>query len=376
MNLNHKRLLIVKPSSMGDVIHALPVAHAIKRVYPQSTIGWVIQNGLESFLECDPAIDEIIRISIPSTSDPNAAKGAYLAATKATVRELGRLRRIFRSKPYDVVLDMHASFRSGLISISNPDCRRYGLEDAKELNTFFQDQLVCLDLSKPHAVDKNLAFLPGFGIEPAQEDFRLSLSSDVIRVADKFLSNLNLPAGKMLVYANPAARWKTKMWFDDGWARLLRLVSDSLDAAILIGGGPADAGHIDRILNAAGSQWTINMAGKLNPVESAAVMSRCSAYVGVDSGPMHIAAFLGIPVVALFGPTDPAKVGPYSSQSKIVRKTELDCLACRKSACRNLICMNKITADEVFEALQFLLQKVREHQLGKKNVNRVLDCKV
>lgn len=358
MNLDNKKVLIVKPSSMGDVIHAIPVAHAIKRVYPGSKIGWVIQSGLESLLSGDSALDEIIMIDIPSTSNPGAPKKAYLDAAVATFRQLGRLRQKFKSSGYDIVIDLHASFRSGLISLTCPKSVRYGLADAKELNTFFQSELICLDSSKPHAVDKNLACLSVFGIESSPEDFLLRLPDDVTQEAGRFWDNLAPKDGNPVIYANPCARWITKMWNINAWNRLTAMMIDELNATVLFGGGQGDVNYINEIfegLSKSKMESARNIAGKLTPVVSAAVMARCRAYVGVDSGPMHMAAFLGLPIVAIFGPTDPRKVGPYSKLSTVIRNTNLDCLSCRKSSCTNLRCMDEIGPEAVFQALKIFL---------------------
>lgn len=340
---------------MGDVIHAIPVAHAIKRVYPNSRIGWVIQAGLESLLEGDPAVDEIIRISIPSTSSPDSSKKTYLDAAVATYKELKRLRREFKSSRYDLVIDLHASFRSGLISRVNPGAIRYGLADAKELNTFFHDELIELDPSKPHAVDKNLAILGKFGIVSCAEDLKLRLSDKVMDSAERLWIELGAPDNKPVIYANPCARWLTKMWSTESWSFLTEMISHGLDAWVLFGGGKGDIPYIDKIVSGRKLAHAVNVAGKLSPVESAALMSKCSAYVGVDSGPMHIAASLDIPVVAMFGPTDPSKVGPYSKRSVVLRNERLNCLACRKNTCSNPRCMSEIDPRLVYESLASIL---------------------
>ena len=358
MNLDNKKVLIVKPSSMGDVVHAIPVAHAIKRAYPRTTIGWVVQSGLESLLVGDDAVDEIISINIPSTSNPGAPKRAYLDAAVATFKELNRLRRKFCSSSYDVVIDLHASFRSGLISLACPNSIRCGLADAKELNTFFQNKLIPMDSSKPHAVDKNLACLTLFGIESHPEDFFLQLPGDVIQTANRFWASLRLDESKPVIYANPCARWTTKMWNPSAWASLTEIMIDELGATVLFGGGHGDRGYINQIFSML-SESRIgsvkNIAGKLKPIESAALMSMCRAYVGVDSGPMHMAAFLGLPIVAIFGPTDPRKVGPYTDRSIVLRNTKLDCLACRKTHCKNPRCMDEIDPKTVYQSLNSLL---------------------
>jgi len=110
--LNSQRILIVKQSSLGDIIHTLALVHAFKRCYPEVSIGWVVQKAFASIVERDPAVDDVFVIDIPSTSEPTAKKNALTKAVTATLRTLKDLRRVFSSNPYDLVLDLHASFRS------------------------------------------------------------------------------------------------------------------------------------------------------------------------------------------------------------------------------------------------------------------------
>ncbi len=150
------------------------------------------------------------------------------------------------------------------------------------------------------------------------------------------------------MYANPAARWESKRWDVKAWSELADLFTERAGASVIFAGGPGDLSHIKEI-TALMKQNALVAAGRLNLADAVALMELCSVYVGVDSGPMHIAAFAGIPVVALFGPTDPAKVGPYGPGHKVIQKTDLDCLACRKRRCDDRKCLEGITASEVFD---------------------------
>jgi heptosyltransferase-1 len=138
------------------------------------------------------------------------------------------------------------------------------------------------------------------------------------------------------------------------WAELADMLTEKAGAPVIFAGGPGDLSLIEKIA-ALMKQKALVAAGRLNLAEAAALMELCSVYVGVDSGPMHIAAFAGIPVVALFGPTDPAKVGPYGPGHKVIQKTGLDCLACRKRRCDDPKCLEGITASEAFDETVRLL---------------------
>jgi len=349
MDLTDKRILIVKPSSLGDVVHTLPLVHALRRNHPSCFIGWIVQKGFQGILESDPAIDEIIPISIPSTSDPHAARGALIRAASATLATLRRLRKRFKDHPYDLVLDLHASFRSGLLGLTNPRGFRIGFRDAKELNTLFQHRLVGNNPDNRHAVEKNVAFAEYFGSSTIREDYRIVVDPKARKRVREFLRESGSPEGTRIAYANPAARWETKFWTVEAWAELADLLIEQAGAAVVLAGSPDDAAHILTISDRM-KQKPVIAAGKLNLAEAVALIEAADVYVGVDSGPMHIAAFAGTPVVALFGPTDPTKVGPYGKGHRVIRRTELDCLACRKRSCPDRICLEGISAQAVFDA--------------------------
>lgn len=355
MDLSGKRVLIVKPSSLGDVIHTLPVVHAIKRCSPSSYVGWIVQRAFAGVLEPDPAVDEIIPISIPSTSDPHAGRGAVPRALAATMSTLRRLRRKFRRQPYQIVLDLHASFRSGLLALANPGGLRIGFRDAKELNPLFQHHRLVTNPGKPHAVDKNLVFADFLGCPVAEEDFRVVTDPAARERVQGFLSANGVTDGRRIVYANPAARWATKYWTIEAWAELADLLITRAESAVIFAGSAADAPYIDQVVHAM-AERPIVAAGKLSLAEAAALIEAADVYVGVDSGPMHMAAFTGTPVVALFGPTEPAKVGPYGSGHKVIQRTGLDCLGCRLRMCSDRRCLEGITAQVVFEETSELLR--------------------
>jgi len=348
MNLAGKRILVIKPSSLGDVVHTLPLVHAIKRNYPSCYVGWVIQGGFRGIIEGDPAVDEVIQITIPSTSDPQAPRGSFIRAATSTVSAITQLRRRFRERPYDLVLDLHASFRSGLLGLTNPNGFRVGFQEAKELNTWFQNHLIAADNASLHAVDKNLAFADYLGCEPSPDDFQVIVNPAARDAVRAFLKEQGVGPSDRLVYANPSARWETKFWTVHGWAELADSLVDRKDARVVFAGSPQDASYVGLIAERMKSQ-PIVAAGKLTLEEAVALIEAADVYVGVDSGPMHISAFVGTPVVALFGPTDPEKVGPYGPGRRVIRVQDLDCLACRKRSCGNRRCLEGLDAQTVFD---------------------------
>ncbi|MBM9537969.1 glycosyltransferase family 9 protein [Desulfobulbus alkaliphilus] len=349
MDMNNKRILIIKQSSLGDIVHTLPVAHALKRCYPSCAIGWIVQEGYASLLAGDPAVDVIHPVRIPSTSDPNASWLDYVRALTAMVRQLRQLRAFFRKAPYDLVLDLHASFRSGLFALMNPGGQRIGFADAKELNTLFQHQLLPRSTTSVHAVDGNLLFADFLGCEAHAEDFHLRTSRADEEQADRFLRNAGIEATVPLAYMNPLARWESKCWFASRWSALCDRLMDTGIQPILAG-GPSDQPYLDEIA-ARMVRPAVIAAGRLDLNASVALMKKAAVYVGVDTGPLHMAAMVGTPVVALFGPTHPERVGPYRVQSTVVRDEGLDCLCCRKRTCAHMRCMENISVATVQQAI-------------------------
>jgi heptosyltransferase I len=352
MHLEGQRILIIKPSSLGDIIHTLPLAHALKRNCPSCSLGWLVQQSFAPLLAADSSIDHIHPITIPSTSEPQAGSGVWLRAIHATLSSLKTLGQEFRQNPYTLVLDLHASFRSGLLGRCNPGGLRFGFREAKELNPLFQHRLVEVPSTVEHAQEKNLCFCKPLGINVLPEDFYLCTGTAAQEAAATFLHQQDLSC-KPFLYANPAARWQTKFWPLEHWAILADRLN-SLGLPLIFGGSPQDLPYIQNIADQMHSPAYI-AAGVLNLPQSAALISQAALYVGLDSGPMHMAALAGVPVVALFGPTHPQRVGPYKVAHRIVRVEGLSCLECRKRRCEHLSCMRGISTDMVETAILSLL---------------------
>ncbi|NOQ46406.1 MAG: glycosyltransferase family 9 protein [Desulfobulbaceae bacterium] len=350
MDLAGKRILIVKPSSLGDIIHTLPIVHCLKRSFPDCHLGWIVQEVFAAIVERDPDVDIVYPITIPSTSDPRAGRWAYYHALRATVKTAAALRRTFRNKPYDLILDLHASFRSGVLAVTNPGGIRIGFGDARELNPWFQHKKVKVPRPAMHAVDKNLLFCARMGCSASSADFCLHSSEDDRLAVDDFLQQQGVVPGDKIVYVNPAARWKTKFWLAERWAELADRLVEQDGLQVVFAGSEGDLPYITAIAGYM-KQLPLVAAGSLGLGGAAALLQRSAVYAGLDSGPMHMAAMAGIPVVVLFGPTNPELVGPYGVAHQIIRATDVDCLGCRKRHCDHLSCMQGISVRQVIDAV-------------------------
>ncbi|MCI5143021.1 MAG: glycosyltransferase family 9 protein [Candidatus Electrothrix sp. ATG1] len=227
----------------------------------------------------------------------------------------------------------------------------------------FQDHLLDIPKTTEHAQDKNLLFCEYLGIKVRDEDFHLCTREEDRQAMHHFLASHMTPdtsAPSPIIYANPAARWQSKFWPNEHWAALTDKLHQQ-GIPVIFGGSPQDTNYIGSISRLMKTDPII-AAGRLTLPQSAALIQHASLYIGLDSGPMHIAALAGTPVVALFGPTHPSRVGPYSdpysskrNEHRIVQAKELDCLECRKRSCSHCSCMQNISPEMVHEAVSSLL---------------------
>jgi heptosyltransferase-1 len=268
-----RRILVVKPSSLGDVIHALPTVNLLRRQFPDAHISWLINAELSSLLKKCPVINDRIEFHRHDA-------GSWFSL----------LRRLRRER-FDLVVDLQGLFRSGFFAFVTGAPRRIGLSDAREGARWFYSEVV--PVQREHAVTRYLRVTGQTG----PVEFPLG-------VGDRKRENL--------IALNPLARWETKIWGDANFSALLgRLPADRV---VLIG----SARERDRIetINRGRAR---NLAGTLDLYELAELYRQCAVVITNDTGPMHLAAAVGAPVIALFGPTDPELVGPYGPGHIVLR---------------------------------------------------------
>ena len=233
--------------------------------------------------------------------------------------------------------------------------RRLGFKGAKELNPLFQNELIQVPPTVEHALDKNLLFCQHLGCAVEEGDYFMAHRPEDDKVVESFLDNECKDRPGPLIYANPAARWQSKHWPAEHWAILADRMAEQGMTLLFCGSG-GDLKFTQTITSRMQSRPVVAV-GRFSLEQTTALLKRCALYIGLDSGPMHMAALCRVPVVALFGPTHPARVGPHGVAHRIVRAEHLFCLECRKRACDHLSCMHDIKPDMVLEAALSLLNR-------------------
>lgn len=330
------KILVIKPSSLGDVIHSLPFLKAVKDTFKDVQVDWVISKNLQEVLEGNPLINRLIVI------DKDSWKKIWKALK--TVADMKELIKTLRDDEYDMVVDLQGLLRSGIITFFARSPVKAGFDNAREGSRIFYNKKVSI-ADAVHAVDRYLEAAKAIGAGIGKAEFPISVDNDAKENIRKVLGNITQYA-----VAVPSARWQTKRWPPEKFGSLI----SRLSVPCVITGSSADTQIAERVISSSGGNG-FSLCGRTGLKELTALIAGARAVVSNDSGPMHIAAALGIPVIALFGPTDPEKTGPYgwhTNENLRVIRAPVSCSPCFRKKCKEDPCMNKIGVEEVYEAVK------------------------
>ncbi len=342
-----RRILLIKPSSLGDIVHALPVLAALRAAYPQAYIAWLIGSGFADVLHDHPLIDELIPF--------DRKRFGRIWRSPRVAWEFLQFVRAIRRRRFDLVLDLQGLIRSGLVAWFSGARRTLGFADSRELAWIFYSQRV--RASAGHAVERNLQLARAAGLSVVEPDFPLGLRATERLAARRRIEAEFGRAPGMIVAVAPGARWDSKRWNVPALVETLTALTADPERAVLLLGGPDERALTEEILAQVKPVATapINLVGKTRLREMVAMLAVADQVLCCDSGPMHIAAALGKPTVALFGPTDPARTGPYSAAARVLR-VALPCSPCLRRTCPlgHHRCMQELRAAEAVQALREL----------------------
>ncbi|PIS36823.1 MAG: hypothetical protein COT35_09230, partial [Nitrospirae bacterium CG08_land_8_20_14_0_20_52_24] len=265
-----KKILIIKPSSLGDIIHALPVATAIYRQLPGAVIDWVVRPEYAEILEGRPFIRRIFFFD----------RGKWVRSSRMlkTLPEMISLVRSLRRENYDEVLDLQGLFRSGLLSFLSGSSLRFGFENAREFSPLFYNRKVRVPNERIHAVDRYLLFLKEMGLEIPDPDYGLKPSDDASGFVENLLSKAGTRADRPLIVLNPNARWESKKWIAERWQELAKRLVTELQAEVIFAGGEAEAMECGSLARGAGGP-VHNLAGKTTILQLAVLLKKSSLLV-------------------------------------------------------------------------------------------------
>jgi len=285
--MDERPILIIKLSSLGDVLHPLPALHLLKEHY-QVPIHWVTQPEYSSLVECFDDVDKVI-----------------VFPRRNVLRGLRSFIKTLRSTDYQAVFDFQGLLKSALIAKFAKTDKRVGFADAREGADIFYSDLVKVSGDRVHSVDRGLSICSSLGLECSEVRFPVSFPE------------YNFDIAGPLVALAPCSRWASKNWPIARFAELANALVKQKNASIVLLGSPDDREECAELEKRIDGK-VLNITGKCSIPELGGAIEKVDLFIGNDSGPMHMAAAVKTPVIALFGPTDPVRTGPYGYLADVI----------------------------------------------------------
>jgi ADP-heptose:LPS heptosyltransferase len=367
-----QRILSIKPSAVGDVIHTLPVLTKLRRRYPEARIDWVLTPAIAELVGQHPALSNVVLFD----------RGAlardwrdWLAGLWHMLADLWRTR-------YDLVLDLHGQFRSAILTMAthapvrlgfdrphfgprSPSDRqlianayRHGWTGTREGAWLAYTHRIPLPRSDVHAIDRYLWLTPILGLDEGPADFLVPIPPASESYIDALLSHYGVRSQSFAVVV-PGTIWPTKHWTIEGFAAVARYLRGT-GRAVVLAGAATERERCRTVAERA--PGVLDFSGQTTLSELAALLRRAEVCVTNDSGSMHLAVALGRPVVSVFGPTDDVWIGPYRRPEAVVR-VQKECAPCyfrRLSDCpHDHACMREVTPGMVIDCIERVLNGAR-----------------
>lgn len=341
------RILIVKLGAIGDVVHTLPALSVLRKSFPDAHITWAVEaGGAAQILKDNICIDDLIVLSL--------RRWRKSLSTKKTLLEIRDTISSLRKEKYDLSLDFQGLFKSAMVPILAGVPRRIGFEKSalrEPASSIFLTEQVEAD-DKDHIIKKNLQLVRHLGADITGDyEFPVYLSPEDKQFADNIKDRFN----SSYAILNPGGGWPTKLWSPMGFSVIADKLWDMYKIHPIITYGPGEEGLAQSIINNSHSGKAIMIDSTLK--QFWAIAQNAVLFVGGDTGPMHIAAAAGTPIVALFGPTPSRRNGPFNKNDVVVERFDIDCrVDCFRRSCSHTSCM-KIPADTVWQGVEKRLSK-------------------
>jgi heptosyltransferase-1 len=344
-----ERIAIIKPSALGDIVHSLPVLTALRQRFPRAFIAWVVNHHYEALLQGHPYLNATIPFY----------RGASRSGFFKAVSTYGAFIRAFRAHNFDLVIDLQGLLRSGLMTASSGARRRVGLSTAREGATcFYTDTVRVADFNAIHAVDRYWLVAEALGAGDAPKTFCVQIADAERRWAGHYLSDCPRP---WLAFA-VGSRWETKRWPPEHFAALASNAQESAGGTVVFVGGHDETPLAQKTCEHL-SGPTRDLTGKTTLPQLAAILNLADVMVGNDTGPLHLAAALGRPVVAPFTCTKVLLNGPYGAAANAV-ESRVWCQGSYLKRCTRLECMDELTPDRLWPILQGILRTWQRSSLS------------
>ena len=339
--LNPRRIALIKPSALGDIVHAMPVLSALRTKFPQAEITWVVNKAYEPLLAGHPDLTDTISFERGARK-----RGLFGAASYAI-----QFARELRNRRFDLVIDLQGLLRTGLMCLSARSPRVVGFANGREGSRFaYTDRIRVPDADRIHAVDRYWRVVEAFGVGSLLKRFHVPISVEARDWAQAEVRGLPRP----IVAVAVGAKWVTKRWPPSHFAELLREIPGT---CLFVGTGDDTAMSLEvmRSLHGPSRDFT----GKTTLPQLAALLASADVMVGNDTGPLHVAVALGRPVVAPYTCTKAALTGPYNQAHRAI-ETRVWCAGSYLKRCDRMECMAELTPDRLWPTLREIVSTWHE----------------
>lgn len=349
------RILLILLRKIGDVLLMVPAIRALRQKCPKAFIVALVNAGTEAMLSGNPLLDEILIF------DPQWKKLPLKERIKKEWEFCWRIRR----QRFDLAINFTEGDRGAFLSLASGAHYKIGVL-RKDSSLWWKKlvfhKLIDLNEVNGHVIEKLLEIPRCMGIEIQDKRLEIFYANEDAAQINQLLAKAGVTKEDILVHIHPTSHWLFKCWRDEGMAEVIDALQERNGLRVVLTGGPdqRELQKVSRIVNLCRLR-PINLAGQLTLKQMAALSHRCQLFIGVDTAPMHIAAAVGIPVVALFGPSSDKSWGPWG-EGHIIIKKDMPCRPCGKDGCRGSKksqCLEEITVGEVLEGAWSILGKNR-----------------
>ncbi len=332
-----KRILISRLSAIGDCVETMPVVTALKRAWPDCEVTWIVDCAAEQLLKIHPAVDRVIRVRKGFLKKPSS---------------ILKIRRQLRSHRFDIVIDAQGLMKSALVGWLSGAKRLIGFDSSQAREQAWWFYTDCVQATEDHLVDRHLQLLEPLGIARTPASFDFQIPDSDTKWCKSFLKTEGLRPHDFVVI-NPGAGWASRRWPADRFGRVSEeLWSQHQMRSVIVWSGDAEyelASEIRRHCP------TAVIAPSTSLTQLSAVIAFSRFVVTSDTGPMHMAAAIGTPCIALFGITNPSHCGPYGVGHMVIQKGEVPVLTSRERRnCDNSL-LRQIQVSDVSDACRELL---------------------
>ena len=343
--LTPSRILLIKPSALGDIAHSLPVLSALRRRFPTAHLSWLVNRAYEPLIAGHPDLDATLTFD----------RGAMKQGWRSACRSVSSLWHTLRQGEFDLVLDLQGLLRSGLMTRATGAARRVGLAGSREgARWFYTDVLADPGRAGLHAVDRYWLVAQALGAATSPPRFHLPVAPQAAAWAESALAGLPRPWYVLAV----GSRWVTKCWPPAHFGSLAGRAQAEFGGSVVFVGGPEETPLAAQVMARLPGP-TLDLTGRTTLPQLVATLARADVMVGNDTGPLHVAVALGRPVVAPYTCTKAALTGPYNQAHRAI-ETRVWCAGSYLKRCDRMECMAELTPDRLWPTLREIVSTWHE----------------